>query len=113
MITHSSGRRGRPKGNKPPVSSAVRATKFRERLKETGGVIVTLTLDAHEVKQLEDIISQWNLPADISRSEALKAVILVQSGGTYFTRGHSITTRTVIEQRSMYPAWLDDSLSIQ
>lgn len=108
MITYHNKRPGRPKGKTPPVSSASRASKFRQTQKETGGATVRVNFDATELRQIEEFKNHLSLPARTSRAEIIKSMTCLLSGGVYFTNGHQVSASIEIVERDEFPTWLAD-----
>lgn len=113
MLTQHNSRRGRPKGHHDPASAKSRVTKFRQNLKDSGGVTVTLNLDAFEVGQLEKFREYLQLPSKTSRSELIKGMTCVLGGGVYITKGHQITATLIATERMDHPEWLLNIYHVQ
>ena len=95
MITPKK-RRGPPKSDVPPLSGKERARIYRNKIKTTGGAEVRVNLDATEIALLDDIREKWNLSADTTNSEVLKAMVVVLSGNTLITRGNRVTADIIV-----------------
>lgn len=100
MITHHKNRRGRPKSTKEPETTASRVSKFRKNQKANGGVTTTINFDEQEIEQIERIKRQIYLSEKTSRSEVIKAMTCLLSGGTYFINGLAITATIISSQRN-------------
>lgn len=112
MTTLHVRKQGKPKGSKPPATTASRVKKYRQNLRDTGGCTVTVNLDSKEIEQIEIYRKTSLLPSSVSRSEVIKSMACILGGGVYFIRGHEIRASVNITEIPEYPVWMKNYLMI-
>ncbi|ELY3740514.1 hypothetical protein ACQUXI_004108 [Cronobacter turicensis] len=81
-----------------PKNTRERVSKHRAKLKEQGGKVVTLDLEAEELALIEQLKLQWGLPARASRGDVIKAMTVILSGHSLVMKGSRISATVTIEK---------------
>ncbi|EJJ0671699.1 hypothetical protein [Cronobacter sakazakii] len=81
-----------------PKNTRERVSKHRAKLKEQGGKVVTLDLEAEELALIEHLKLQWGFPARASRGDVIKAMTVILSGHTLVMKGSRISATVKIEK---------------
>ncbi|WP_213731152.1 hypothetical protein, partial [Citrobacter freundii] len=60
-----------------------RTQEYRQRLRESGGNVISVDLDANELALLDNLKTEWNLGQTATRADVIKAMAVVLNGHTY------------------------------